>query len=241
METLLVPFVEVFRRAISFIEDPETARALEAVQSTGDDLPRETAIVSLVWTGRQLKAITLLFENGCTLEAEPLIRALVESTINLAWVGRDAERAKKFHNDGLKSLKTWIDAMLGEEPGYLSPEALDPVRKALARDTGLYMPKLLARATETRLTYFKDGLMQRAYHFSYRRLSASTHADSRLFDQLTHEPKLLALLDAAEVAAMASVAIACAGDVLGIEKLAVPIAKDLFETAKARGGQRHKA
>ena len=94
---------------------------------------------------------------------------------------------------------------------------------------------MMNRARQAKLTYFKDGLMQRAYHFSYRRLSASTHADFRLFDQIVHEYEHLVLLDAAETAAIASVAISCAGDVLGIAEHANPVAKDLFENAKAKG------
>lgn len=241
LETLLAPFVQVFRRAVNFIEDPETAHLVENATRGRDDLLREIATVALVWTGRQMEAISLLFEHGCSLEAEPLIRSLVESTINLAWIGRDIDRAQCFRDEGLGSLKTWIDAMLGEEPDYFRPEVLQAVRDSIAKTTGKSMPTLLDRARQAKLTHFKDGLMLRAYHFSYRRLSASTHADSRLFDQILHEPRHLALLDAAEAAAMASVAISCAGDVLGIAGQAIPVAKDLFETAKARGKKRGPA
>lgn len=228
------PVLEALRRAVAFVDSPETAHAVDQVHGREGaiGLAEQLAAVALVWTARQLRALTLLLEHGYSLEAEPILRSVLENAITIAWVGRDPERAERYRNNGLDQFETWVECMSAEEPALFSEGARRGVAEELSKRTdGKKMPGVEVRAREARTPFQKEGLLRRAYQFSYRRLCAAVHADFRLIDLILNEPKGLLSLDAQDGAVAAAITIACAGQTLGIAERAFPIAADLIAAA----------
>src|SRR4051812_19361315 len=88
-----------------------TARLVRALKHAGEMLQKLTAskVSPASWGPSQqiaagallrvrglANAIALLLENGFALECEPIVRALIETAINVAWIGTNDARAQAF-------------------------------------------------------------------------------------------------------------------------------------------------
>lgn len=235
MDARLLPLVDAFRRTADFLDSPEIAAR---VQEEADperllDLPGVLSALSLAWAARQLRAISILLESGFALESEPLVRSLLEMAINIAWMGKDTDRAEQLRDDGISSMRTWIGAMDEEIPGYFSAEARRKLDEWLAQGTGKEgrLPGFKDRAAQASPPGFNSGLTRRAYNVSYRRLSASVHADYRAYNLLMNPTDGLPILEAQDTAVAAAILIRSAGDCLGILSDVGPPTSELWRVA----------
>ena len=132
----------------------------------------ETALASaLVRLPGLLRGILLLLGNALPLEADVLLRTLVEIGITTTWIGIDEERAALWRNDSARKLRAWLDDM-AKQGSPLPPEPASALAKMLGHAKRPGMPSLEQRAKAIDTT---------VYSYAYRRVSAAAHGEHRLF------------------------------------------------------------
>lgn len=108
-----------------------TLKVLAAVRSVSDQLRamrttrlpfKEASAAQQVAAGAMLRvpglatAVVLLIENKLVLECEPIIRSLLETAINVAWIGTDDARAQLFKADSARQLRLWLSEVEKNQP-----------------------------------------------------------------------------------------------------------------------------
>jgi hypothetical protein len=206
--------LESLRRTISVIETE--------VPKLGapENLAEEVAVLSLQWAAKQLRAITLLFEQGLVLQAEPLVRSLIEMAVNVTWIVKDVGRAERYRDHGLRAYEQWIEAIDRERPGFFPRDLSDATDKMLATSSGRpSLPGIYERAKEANVDAGRLVIksLSLPYIFSYKRLSATVHADFMLLVAEASQQDGLLVLDAQDAVAGAIALLAGAGVTVGLE------------------------
>ncbi len=219
----LASLLDALRRSAGFLE------AVKHYEYSGPmTLPHEIAGKSLIRAARLVQAIIHLLEAGMAWGAEPVVRTLVELTFNVAWVGVNEERARRFRDYGLQRADQWLEA--AKQYGFALPPDLEKwVVDFLAQrgPKGPKFPSAERRATEISLQgkRFTFSGMPRTYN-AYRRLSAAVHADYWHIAMVEGEEKAL-VLDAQDAAAATSFLVMIAMETLGLGSGVEDIVRDL--------------
>lgn len=230
----LIPFFDVFKRVATFIDSPELAGVIHE-RHPEPSLPQQIAAGALAWSARQMRAITLLFENGASLESQPIIRSLMETMFTVAWIGSDGDRAEQYRDAGFSSMRKWINAIEEVVPSYFPQRLRESIEKKVTSRTGKeaqFPSKVWKLAENGRIPLAKDDLLKKAYNVSYRRLSIVVHADARLWELIGDEREFFPVLDAQDAAASEAYLLAAAGDVLGVLGETGAFANELIRVAK---------
>ena len=155
------------------------------------------------------------------LESEPVVRALLETAINVAWVGSDEARARAFKAESARQLRLWLDEI--EKHQALPPEARSRgdglVRAWQGTNAPVFERKLEVRAREATV----DTSLLRIPNLyelcaKYRRLSGPSHGDLRGEIMAIENTSALAHLDAQDAATAMVVCVTTAAQTLGIER-----------------------
>lgn len=227
------PFLPLFRRTADFIDSPELAEQFKRRSGgSAPSLRQLLAIYSLRWEAKLLRAIALLLEHGCTLEVGPLVRSLLEASINTTWFRADDERAKQFRDHGLVWLRKWRDEMLAAVPDYFPQTALDEFERQLGSSSGKTAIPTLEKRADQAIPPGSKTPMSKGYAFAYRRLSMAAHSEYRLFAFLGDDRDFFQLLEAQDTAAAAAFLLASGCECLGVLDLAAPLYNELITTAK---------